>query len=180
MLGAVSNAVGLRGYAALGPYAQQGSAVSVEAASVGRAAIILARAAEQSVALFGERAAAISRLHELANECVQDDWDGAGAVPLDLTAVAHAESFLRALPDGTPLPECSPEADGSVSLDWCSARNRLFSVSIGRSNRVAFAWLDGNDKGHGVARFDGVAVPTRVLFGLSSILGRSHAPVRAA
>jgi len=180
MLGAVSNAVGLLGYAALGPYAQQGSAVSVEAASVGRAAIMLVRAAEQSVALFGERAAAISRLRELANECAQDDWNGAGAVPMDLAAVALAESFLRALPDGVPMPECSPEPDGSVSLDWCSAKNRLFSVSIGRSNRLAFAWLDGNDKGHGVARFDGVAVPARVLLGLSSILGPSHAPVRAA
>ena len=177
MLGAVPNAVGLLGYAALGPYAQQGSAVSTEAASVGRAAIRLVRAAEQSVALFGERAAAISRLHELANECAQDNWDGAGAVPMDLAAVARAETFLRALPHGTPLPECSPEPDGSVSLDWCSARNRLFSVSVGRSNRLAFAWLDGNDKGHGVARFDGLVIPARVLLGLSSIWGPTHAPV---
>lgn len=145
-----------------------------------QAAINLVRAAEQSVALFGERAAAISSLRELANECSHEDWDGSGAVALDPDAVTQAEYFLRALPDGVPMPECSAEPDGSVSLDWCMAKNRLFSISVGSSNRLAFAWLDGSDKGHGVARFDGLAVPARVLLGLRSILIPSHAPVRAA
>jgi hypothetical protein len=138
------------------------------------------QAAEQSVVLFGERAAAISSLRELSNECSLEDWDGSGALALDPRAVIQAESFLRTLPDGVPMPECSAEPDGSVSLDWSRAKNRLFSVSVGSSNRLAFAWLDGSDKGHGVARFDGIEVPKLVLLGLRSILTPSHAPVRAA
>lgn len=180
MLGAVSTVVGLVGYAALGSSSQPGSAVSAEAARVEQIAIKLAQAAEQSVALFGDRAAALSSLRELANECAHDDWDGADAVALDPDAVTQAERFLRALPDDMPMPECSAEPDGSVSLDWSSARNRLFSVSVGNRNRLAFAWLDGSDKGHGVARFDGLKIPGRVLLSLRSILTPSHAPVRAA
>jgi hypothetical protein len=152
----------------------------MEAKSVGHAASSLMRAAESSVALFGERGAAISSLRELANECAGDDWDGSGAVALDPCAVENAERFLRALPEGVPMPECSPEPDGSVSLDWSESRARLFSVSVSGSNRLAFAWLDGCDKGHGVSRFDGVLVPERVLIGLRLILPETHAPVRAA
>lgn len=180
MLGTVPNAVGLLGYAALGLYSQQGSAVSLEAASVGQAASTLVRAAESSVVLFGERSAAISSLRELANDCAHDDWDGAGAVALDPAAIINAERFLRALPEGVPMPECSPEPDGSVSLDWAESRARLFSVSVSNSNRIAFAWLDGSDKGHGVSRFDGTVVPERVLIGLRLILPEAHAPVRPA
>jgi hypothetical protein len=176
----VPNAVSLLGYAALGIYSQQGSAVSLEAERVGQAASTLVRAAESSVALFGELSSAISRLHELANDCAQDDWDAAGAVALESAAVANAERFLRALPEGVPMPECSPEPDGSVSLDWAESRWRLFSVSVSSSNRLAFAWLDGSDQGHGVARFDGMAVPERVLMGLRLIVPEAHAPVRAA
>jgi hypothetical protein len=78
---------------------------------------------------------------------------------------------VRALPDGIPLPEFAPEPDGSISLDWILSRNRLFSVSIGHSSRLAFAWLDGADNGHGVARFDGQNVPPRVLEGIKCIIG---------
>jgi hypothetical protein len=192
MLGTVPNDVSLRGlrlapgyilghpYAALDIYSQQGSAVSLEAVSVGHAASMQVRAAESSVALFGGLTAAISRLRELADDCAHEDWDGAGAIALEPAAVANAERFLRALPVGIPMPECSPEPDGSVSLDWAESRYRLFSVSMSSSNRLAFAWLDGSDKGHGVCRFDGMAVPERVLLGLRLILPEADAPVRAA
>lgn len=180
MLVTVSKAVGPVGYAALSPDAQAGSAVSRAAQTVQRAASKIALEAERSVALFGDKAAALSRLHGLADECSQDDWDAAGAQPLSADAVQRAEGFLRALPDNVPIPDCSPEPDGSVSLDWAKSRRRLFSISISESDRLAFAWLDGSDKGHGVARFDGRVVPERVLFGIRSILGLTNAPFRAA
>jgi hypothetical protein len=69
MLRIVSNAVGLLGYAALNPYAHAGSAVSADAEAVVQVESSIVRAAEQSVALFGDKAAALSRLRELANEC---------------------------------------------------------------------------------------------------------------
>jgi hypothetical protein len=152
----------------------------LEAERAGLAASSLMRAAEDSIVLFGQREQAIASLHEVATECSQDDWNGEGALPVDPDAVARAETFLRALPDGIRMPDCSPEPDGSVSLDWSEPDGRLFSISVGAGNRLAFAWLDGNDKGHGVARFDGTVVPERILFDLRTRRSRSHASVRTA
>jgi hypothetical protein len=179
MSGTLSTTVGLLGYAALGIYAQPGSAVSSAAETVEHVASDLARFAERSQALFGNRTTAISTLQDLANECAEADWDGAGAHAIIPLAVLRAERFLRALPDNIPMPDCSPEPDGSISLDWSAARNRLFSISVSSNDRLAFAWLDGSDRGHGVARFDGLAVP-RVLLDLWAILNHGHASVRAA
>ncbi len=135
-----------------------------------KAARKVANAAERSYALFAEKAAAISQLAALATECAEEGWDGSGAAAIDLVAVLLAERFLRALPYRIPLPELAVEPDGSISLDWIRSRNRLFSVSVGRSSRLAFAWLDGSDSGHGVARFDGQGVPPRVLEGIEAVV----------
>lgn len=180
MLGTVPNAVGPLGYAALSPYEQRGSAVSDEVNAVVLAASNIADAAERSVALFGAKAAALVNLRTMANECAQDDWDAAGGQAIGLDALTRAERFVRALPSNVQLPECSPEPDGSISLDWSESKRRLFSISVGASDRLAFAWLDGSDRGHGVARFDGRVVPERMLFEIRSILRRTHAPVRPA
>lgn len=122
----------------------------------------------------------MSLLRELAEECSEQGWDGYDAAPIDAIALFNAQNFLRALPSGIALPEFAPEPDGSISLDWIQSRYRLFTLSIGSSNRLAYAWLDGTDKGHAVAHFGGTIVPPRVLAGIKSIVGDSHAPFRIA
>jgi hypothetical protein len=166
------------GYAALSPYARQGSAVSVEADALTRAAISVARSAENSWTLFGDKSAALSQLAELADECTEEDWDGNRAEALDLVAVGRSEDFVRVLPTGVPLPDFAPEPDGSISLDWIQSRCRMLSVSVGRSNRLAFAWLDGSDSGHGVAKFDGTTVPSIILERIHFITGPANAALR--
>lgn len=161
----------LAGYASLVLYAWGGSAVSVEAQAVTRAASALRRSVEGSQALFGRKEVAISQLCELANECSEPGWDGCGAHAIDPMALQNAEMFLRALPEDLPTPEFAPEPDGSISLDWIHTRHRLFSLGVGPNDRLAYAWLDGTDKGHGVARFDGLSVPQRVLAGIQLIMG---------
>lgn len=91
-----------------------------------------------------------------------------------------ALKFLRALPENVPLPEIAPEPDGSISLDWIDSRSRMFSLSIGGSYRLAFAWVDGADKGHGVVRFGGAAVPIRILEGIAAIMPDRHASLGVA
>lgn len=160
----------LAGYASLVSYTWSGSAVSAEAQAATKTASALVRSVEGSRALFGRKATIISQLWELAHECAEPGWDGYGAHAIDPTALRNAEMFLRALPEDLPMPECAPEPDGSISLDWIQTRHRLFSLSVGPNDRLAYAWLDGTDKGHGVARFDGVCVPQRVLADIQSIM----------
>jgi hypothetical protein len=170
----------LMGYAALYSTLRSGSAVSPEAQAVRDTASAVVESAEKSVALFGGKAVAISELRTLANECAEENWDGNGAYPLESIVVLLAEEFLRALPDDLPLPEFAPEPDGSISLDWIQSRTRLFSLSIGRSQRLSYAWLDGSDKGHAVSRFDREQIPARILQGIREIVNHAHSSLRAA
>ncbi|MEI7451556.1 MAG: hypothetical protein WCJ75_18265 [Desulfomonile sp.] len=181
MLEAVSTTIGIwLGYAAMHGYARGGSAVSSEARAVRDAVCAVVALTERSQALFGDKAAAISHLRALANECAEPGWDSEGACTVSPPAVLLAEGFIRALPDSIPLPEFAPEPDGSISLDWIQSRNCLFSISVGSNNRLAYAWLDGADKGHAVARFDGDRIPPRIVEGIRAIVGHGNASLRAA
>lgn len=168
------------GFSALPALELGSSAVSNEAEDVRKAARCVISEGERSQALFGGKADLLSELVELKDECAEENWDGNGAHPIDFAAVLQVARFLRALPDRVPLPEISPEPDGSVSLDWIFSRSRLFSVSVSGGNRLAFAWLDGTDSGHAVARFNGQSIPLRVLQGIEAAVGTGNATVRAA
>ena len=152
------------------PFVRHASAVSSEAQALARDTTAVFRAIEDSEALFGKKSAAMTKLNEIADECSVDDWDGNGADAVDELAVLFAERFVRALPEDVPLPEFAPEPDGSISLDWIQSRSCLFSISVGRSQRLVYAWLDGSDKGHAVEHFSGEKVPPRILNGIRAIL----------
>ena len=168
------------GYVTLHMIAAGGSAISPEATVVRESATALMEPAERSQALFGGRAFAISQLIALAVECAEPGWNGENAAAINPRAVRTAERLVRALPDGLPLPVFAPEPDGSISLDWIRSRNRLVSLSVGVNDRLAFAWLEGTDKGHAVARFDGQNVPPLVLERIEGVVGSGHAGLRAA
>lgn len=167
----------LVGYAALHPYAYRSSAISPEARAISEAASAVVESAERSQVLFGEKSVAISQIATLANECAEAGWDGDDAAPIDVAAVHTAVEFIRAMPDDLLLPEFASEPDGSISLDWIQSRKRLFSLSVGSTDRLAYAWLDGSDRGHGVARFDGKRIPSRVIEGIIGIMSHGNATI---
>ncbi len=168
------------GYAALNAFAEAGSAVSDDALSLNRAVKGVIKSAEGSQALFGNKAAALSQLNLLACESEEQNWDGYGSSGMNPLARQNTENFVRALPDSIPIPEFGVEPDGSISLDWIKSKHLMFSLSIGPSDRIAFAWLDGTDSGHAVARFDQRIIPMRILDGIQATLRDESATVRAA
>jgi len=152
--------------------------VSSEAGTLEKVATKQVEFSEESQALFGDKVAALSQLWTLARECGQPDWDGAGASPIDINAVMNSHIVICALPANIPMPELAPDPDGEVSFDWMPSRHRIFSVSIGAGPLLAYAWLDGNDKGHGVAQFDGTTIPERIIEGIRRILRYGNITVR--
>jgi len=170
----------IAGCAAFHPLAGNATGVSREARNVYEATRQVVSFTEQSTALSGDKNSLISKLWELADECGAEDWDGEGAAAIAEGAIGNVVAFIRALPVGLPLPELSPEPDGAVSLDWMVSKTRMFSVSCGSSSRLAYSWLDGTDRGHAVAGFDGWSIPERILQGIRSTIGDGHAPVRIA
>lgn len=141
----------------------QSTAVSGEAVGVKRRATEVVADFENSQALFGPKADAISELFQVAEECREDNWDGHGASRIGKPTLLAAECFIRVLPDNIPLPEFAPEPDGAISFDWIRSRSQLLSVSVDDSRELALAWLDGSSRGHAVERFDGELMPERLL-----------------
>ena len=158
------------GHAAVDATARSGTAVSPVALAIRKSAYAVIVSAEQSIALFGARAAAISELWTLAAEHAEAGWDGDDAQPISRDAWNLAVSLTRALPSDVPMPEFAAEPDGSISLDWGQSRNRLISISIGTSDRLAYAWLNGTDRGREVVRFDGFRMPSRLHAAIREIV----------
>ena len=144
------------------------NAVSQEADYIQQSRYDIAQSVEQSIALFGGKEEVLSMMYEIEAECGVSDWDGYGALPLSNLSIETAKAFIRLLPDSLAMPEIAPEPDGSVSLDWMPSRYRTFSLSIGESDQLAYAWVDGTDRGHAVARFNSQIIPERVLQGITS------------
>lgn len=164
------------GYAVLASFARHTSAVSREAEVVCRAATAVMRDREGSESLFGQKASALSNLKAAVAEVMPDDQQD----PVNERALLNAQEFLLALPDDLPAPQFGIDPDGAISLDWMPSRSRMFSVSISSSERLAYAWLNGSDKGHAVARFRAPVVPPAVLSLLKSVVADDIPGLRAA
>ncbi|MCX6874863.1 MAG: hypothetical protein NTW21_13805 [Verrucomicrobia bacterium] len=169
----------MAGYAAASALSRPSSAVSQEAAAVRRNASSVVERAEESVALYGPKNLALSELSALASECSCQDWDGYGAESLNPSALRLAQDIIRSLPDGMQMPSVSIEPDGCVSLDWMPSRVRTFTLSAGKSDRLPYAWIDGTDRGHAVAKFVDGQLPSRILQEIKRICA-NDASLRAA
>lgn len=153
----------IAGYAAVAALSRPRSAVSAQAESVRNNACAVMEQVQRSVALYGPKATLISTLSVLGEECRELNWDGYGAEPVNPRALKRAEDVIALLPDDLPLPECSIEPDGCVSLDWMPAPYRTLTVSVSASERLPYAWVDGTDRGHAVARLVDGQLPPRIL-----------------
>lgn len=153
----------MAGYTVATALARPRSAVSAEAEAVRFNAAVVVEQVQRSVALFGPQAVLISRLLELGGECRKPNWDGYGAEPVQPRALRCAEDLIASLPEDVPLPECAIEPDGCVSLDWMPGPNRTLTVSVGGSDRLAYAWVDGTDRGHAVEKLSDGQLPPRIL-----------------
>src|SRR5262249_44660388 len=116
---------------------------------------------------------ASERIRLLANECSEEGWDGNGADPISHVSVMQAERLVQSLPADIPIPELTPEPDGCISFDWIESPGRLVTLSTGAGSCLAYAWLDGADRGHGIAGFDDTNFPKRIADEIRRITGRS-------
>jgi hypothetical protein len=164
------------GYSALAGYECATSATSDEAIQVCKAASRVLRDREGSEVLYGNKATALSRMSEVVESLVIDDDQD--AVPAD--ALRNARQLLLALPDDLQLPQVGIDPDGAISLTWTATRDRMFSVSVSGSERLAYAWIDGSDKGHAVERFRAPSLPARFLSNLRAIISNDVAVLWAA
>lgn len=146
------------------------SAVSEEANFIRANTASIVLGFENSRALFGRKNDLLDQLAELSHEYSEPDWDGEGAAAVSASTVFRAELFIRSLPESLQAPELSAEPDGAIALEWMPSRYKTFSISIGEGNRIAYAWVDGTDRGHAVARLNEGEIPSKLAYQLSLFL----------
>lgn len=110
-----------------------------------------------------------NEINDLYDECSIKNWDGYGARPLYRSLRKVIEKFLKVLPQNIPAPEVTPEPDGEVSLEWYYAKDEIFSISIGRKNRLAYAAIDGERRSSGIEVFKDT-IPKSLIFQLKTFL----------
>lgn len=160
--------------------ARHRTGVSTAAVEIYQAISKVGESLQRSIELFGRKRTALSALYQVAIDCQKPGWDFEDAEAVAPEIITRAEDFILALPDKFPMPEIGGEPDGEVSLDWIHSRKRMFSVSIGKTERLPFAWVDGTDLGNGVARFDGITVPAKILNGVRETMEGPNAAIRVA
>ena len=149
--------------AALGASAPASGAVSPTALATELQVLEVRQHQREPESLFGAKRAAQQGLQRIALECSVADWDGYGAQPINPIAACNAYYFIEFLPSEVITPESVPEPDGAISLDWAFGLHRIISLSFSPGDRIAFAWRDGSDRGHGVVTFDRRTIPARIL-----------------
>ncbi len=78
----------------------------------------------------------------------------------------YALKFALLLPNSLPIPEISPDPDGDISFDWISKTGKVFSASIDRTGRIAYAGRFGErSKIHGIEQLSD-SLPQEVLRGI--------------
>jgi len=90
-----------------------------------------------------------------------------GSIPIDVDTARAAIEFAYTLPRSLPAPEIAPEPDGEISFDWLGPAGKMFSVSVGRTGRVAYAGRFGEkSKIHGIEQLS-ESCPQEIIRGIS-------------
>jgi len=92
---------------------------------------------------------------------------GGGFVPVDIETASAALQFAYSLPWSLPNPEVAPDPDGDISFDWLGPSGKMFSVSVNKTGRVAYAGRFGDrSKIHGIEQISTVC-PQEIIRGIA-------------
>lgn len=92
------------------------------------------------------------------------------STPVDQDTALAAMRFAYSLPRFGPLPEVSADPDGEISFDWAAPSGEMFSVSVNKQNRLAYAgWFGERSRVHGIEQLaDGC--PQQIVRGIEKTI----------
>lgn len=76
---------------------------------------------------------------------LEDDWDGYGARALDPKTIQNALSAATRLIGRAPLPDLTPNSNGTISMEWESA-DGLAHLEIGKSRYAFFIRMKNGER----------------------------------
>jgi hypothetical protein len=87
-------------------------------------------------------------------------------IAVDPGTIGAAELFAYSLPRFGPMPEVSADPDGEISFDWIGPSGRMFSVSVNKQNRLAYAgWFGEKSRIHGIEQL-AESCPQQIVRGI--------------
>lgn len=113
-----------------------------------------------------------NELEELSINASCPNWDNLGSAPLDADTYQIAKRFILALPSSLPAPELTVDRDGEVNFDWFGSSGQIFSASLRKDGRIAFAGqISTRNRQSGVEEFND-SIPKRVVESIKTIFSR--------
>lgn len=113
-----------------------------------------------------------NELEELSFNATHHNWDNLGSAPLDADTYQIAKRFILALPSSLPAPELTVDRDGEVNFDWFGSSGQIFSASLRKDGRIAFAGqISTRNRQSGVEEFND-SIPKKIVEGIKTILPR--------
>jgi len=106
----------------------------------------------------------LQSLDEVFKECSKEDWDGYGAFPITEDAYLETQRLIKSLPltSFIPMPEITPEPDGSIGIEWSTGNRLIFVASVSGKNEIVYAGIFGMNKTHGSEYF-GDSLPSAII-----------------
>lgn len=115
---------------------------------------------------------AFSELEELSINASRPNWDNLGSAPLDADTYQIAKRFILALPSSIPAPELTVDRDGEVNFDWFGSSGQIFSASLRKDGRIAFAGqISPRSRQSGMEEFND-SVPKRIVESIKTIYSK--------
>jgi len=111
----------------------------------------------------------VSDIEQMLNDSIRD-VRSEEATPIDMDTARAAIEFAYTLPRSLPAPEVAPEPDGEISFDWFGQSGKMFSASVSRTGRVAYAGRFGErSKVHGIEQLSETC-PQEIVRGISKAI----------
>jgi hypothetical protein len=107
----------------------------------------------------------VSEIEQVVEEAASEA--GEGFAPVDIETASAALQFAYSLPWSLPTPEVAPDPDGDISFDWLGPSGKMFSVSVNKAGRVAYAGrFSDKSKIHGIEQLS-TACPQEIIRGVA-------------
>jgi hypothetical protein len=91
---------------------------------------------------------------------------GEGFAPVDPEAASAALRLAYLLPRFLPTPEVASDPDGDISFDWLGRSGKMFSISVSKTGRIAYAGRFGDkSKFHGTDQLS-ASCPPEIILGI--------------
>ena len=90
---------------------------------------------------YADRESIKQEIRDLMEEAGTENWDGEGALALDVKTVEIAQKLVDGLPGHVIRPDIAATPHGEVDFDWTISREVMLTVSVCPSGEIAFAGL---------------------------------------